>query len=93
MKIRAAIVVVALLLSMAAPFSIQISGSGGVPVFVSLNVCNAASATLTVNADVTVIQECSFELFLPTVSGYINISKPNYISLMLTSSQERPPEA
>jgi hypothetical protein len=93
MKIKAALVVVALLLSMTAPFSVHISGSDGVPVLVSLNVCSAAGAALTANTDVTVIQECSFELFLPTVSGHINLCDSNYFSLVLISNQERPPEA
>lgn len=93
MKIKAAILVAALLLSATAPFSIHISVSQNVPVLISLDICNASVAALSVNADATVIQESSFKLVIPAFSGYVSPPDPGYLSLMLPSKQERPPEA
>ncbi len=93
MKITAAILVAALLLSVTAPFSIHISVSQNVPVLVSLDICSASVAVLSVNADTSLIQESSLKLVIPAFSGYISPSNPGYLSLMLASKQERPPEA
>ncbi len=93
MKMKAAIVIAALLLSMAAPFSLHISASDSVPVLVTFNVCNAADGMLSVNADIPVIQECSFTLAYSALFEYINLSNPDYFSSIIAFKQERPPEA
>jgi hypothetical protein len=93
MKIRAAIMVVALLLSLAAPLSIHISATNSAPVLVSLDVCDAAGTTLSLNADIPAIQERPIVLVESALSGYVVPPVPDCFSSVLPAREERPPEA
>ena len=93
MKLKAALVLVAFFLSLAAPLSVQISASGGAPILVTLDVCNAAGAALSVNADIPGIQEYPCLLAPPAFSGYVDISHPESFLPITASNQGHPPEA
>jgi len=92
MGTKAAILLVALLLSLAAPVSIQICASADAPVFVTLDVCNAAGTVLSLNAGMPVIQERTCEIVPPAFTGYINVSNLRAAPLNLTYKHYHPPE-
>lgn len=93
MRTKTSIVLVVLLLSLAAPFSLHISVSNDITILVTLDVCSAAGAALSVNADTTVIQERSCELVPPVFSGYALLPNPENYRSIFRSKEIRPPEA
>jgi hypothetical protein len=92
MKMSTVLLLVSLMLTIAAPFTLNISPSDNATVLLTLDVCNASQSAISVNADTLAVQESICTLAPASLSGYIQTvycpSKP-FVSVF---KKDRPPE-
>jgi hypothetical protein len=93
MRIKAVIVLATLLLTLTAPFSIHLSGTGDTAIIITPDVCNASNTSLSVNADSPVIFQCIVTISPQPFTQIINICDLFSFTSISISKPEYPPEA
>ena len=94
MKLKSLLVLIFLIVSIAAPFKLQISTSQNskIAFIFTLNVCHASDASLSVNTDSPSLYACPCKPPLPQFDGFYVKSEPPMARLLMTFQKERPPK-
>jgi hypothetical protein len=83
---------VVLFISIMSPLSMNMFPADETPYILTLDVCNASGAAMSVNADASVIHEDRYQIFLPEFSCFHNMASPVLIAFLIPFQDERPPE-
>lgn len=91
MKIRGVIVLLAVLLSILSPLSVNISLSGDTTYIVTLNVCGTEGSAVSSVSDMPAIKECAWEAIPIEVSGPVEFSSLHKDTNIVFIEMDRPP--
>jgi len=94
MRAKSLLVLIILIVSIAAPFKLRISTSQNskVAFIITINVCHASDASLSVNTDSPSLYECHCKLPLPQFVGIYEKGETAITSFLMLFKKERPPE-
>lgn len=93
MKSSAALLLVSLMLSIAAPFTIHISATDDVDALITLDLCNASHSSISVNSDSPAVQEATCCVAPAGLAGHIETDYRNSVPFVPGFKEDRPPKA
>ncbi|MEW6738855.1 MAG: hypothetical protein AB1325_02975 [Nitrospirota bacterium] len=94
MKIKSILVLIAIIVSIASPFHPAVSyasDSNGTKIF-TLDVCNASSPSLSVNADMPFVYECPCKHISLGFASFYEGLNPVFNTFLVVFQKEYPPE-
>lgn len=95
MQLKSLLMLIILIASIVAPFKIHISTSQNFKktIIVTLDVCHASDASLSVNTDSPSLHECPCKPPLLQFEGFCESSEPFMVTFLISFQEERPPKA
>lgn len=91
MRPNSVILLAVLCLSLVSPLTIHLAPAGQGEHFVTLDVCHASDASLSVNADSPVLYESPSRLLAPGFAGFYETGSVVFAPYVSLLQQERPP--
>ena len=91
MKMRAVLIMAALVISIVLPLKIHLAPTDGNRHVLSLDVCSAEGSMMTVNAHMPVIHQSPCNLCLLNFKEFYRISNLQFSPLFIPFQKDRPP--
>lgn len=93
MKISTFFLLASLMLTITAPFTLHISPADNITVLVTLDVCHASNAAISVNGETPAVQQSIFILALYSLTEYYDAANFPTKPSVVISQKDRPPKA